>query len=84
MDGADDLQILLYIILPLSMPVLLTITLFYVVANWNLFFPAIIFITDGTKQPLQVLLRDLIWSMQLATQTASAEDMHPDRSALRR
>ncbi len=74
MDGANDLQILTNIILPLSMPVLLTITLFYTVANWNLFFPAIIFITDGSKQPLQVLLRNLIWSMQLATQTASAED----------
>ncbi len=74
MDGANDFQILTHIILPLSMPVLLTITLFYTVANWNLFFPAIIFITDGNKQPLQVLLRDMIWSMQLATQTASAED----------
>jgi putative aldouronate transport system permease protein len=73
-DGANDFQILTYIILPLAMPVLLTITLFYTVANWNLFFPAIIFITDGSKQPLQVMLRDMIWSMQLATQTASAED----------
>ncbi len=75
MDGANDFQILMHIILPLAMPVLLTITLFYSVANWNLFFPAIIFITDGSKQPLQVMLRDMIWSMQLATQTASAEDM---------
>ena len=74
-DGANDFQVLMYIILPLAMPVLLTITLFYSVANWNLFFPAIIFITDGSKQPLQVMLRDMIWSMQLATQTASADDM---------
>jgi putative aldouronate transport system permease protein len=73
-DGANDFQVLLNIILPLAMPVLLTITLFYTVANWNLFFPAIIFLTDGSKQPLQVMLRDMIWSMQLATQTASAED----------
>jgi putative aldouronate transport system permease protein len=74
-DGANDFQILMYVILPLATPVLLTITLFYTVANWNLFFPAIIFITDGSKQPLQVMLRDMIWSMQLATQTASAEDV---------
>lgn len=73
-DGANDFQVLINIILPLAMPVLLTITLFYTVANWNLFFPAIIFITDGSKQPLQVMLRDMIWSMQLAFQTASAED----------
>jgi putative aldouronate transport system permease protein len=75
MDGANDFQVLVYIILPLAMPVLLTITLFYSVANWNLFFPAIVFITDGSKQPLQVMLRDMIWSMQLATQTASADEM---------
>lgn len=74
-DGANDFQVLMYIILPLAMPVLLTITLFYSVANWNLFLPAIFFITDGSKQPLQVMLRDMIWSMQLATQTASADDM---------
>jgi putative aldouronate transport system permease protein len=74
-DGANDFQVLAYIILPLAMPVLLTITLFYSVANWNLFLPAIFFITDGNKQPLQVMLRDMIWSMQLATQTASADDV---------
>lgn len=74
MDGANDFQVLFYIILPLATPVLLTLTLFYAVANWNLFLPAIFFITDGNKQPLQVILRDMIWSMQLATQTASADD----------
>ena len=74
MDGANDFQILFLIILPLSVPVLLTLVLFYGVANWNLFLPAIFFITDGNKMPLQVILRDMIWSMQLATQTASASE----------
>jgi putative aldouronate transport system permease protein len=74
MDGANDFQILLLIILPLSVPVLLTLVLFYGVANWNLFLPAIFFITDGNKMPLQVILRDMIWSMQLSTQTASASE----------
>jgi putative aldouronate transport system permease protein len=74
-DGANDLQVLVSVILPLATPVLLTLTLLYAVANWNLFLPAIFFITDGNKQPLQVILRDMIWSMQLATQTASADDL---------
>ena len=30
---------------------------------------------DGNKQPLQVLLRDLIWSYQLMTETASTEEL---------
>jgi putative aldouronate transport system permease protein len=74
-DGANDLQILWRIMLPLAMPVLATLTLFYAVANWNLFLPAIFFINDGNKQPLQVLLRDLIWSYQLMTETAPTEEL---------
>ena len=74
-DGANDLQILWRIMLPLAMPVLATLTLFYAVANWNLFLPAIFFINDGSKQPLQVLLRDLIWSYQLMTETAPTEEL---------
>jgi putative aldouronate transport system permease protein len=72
-DGANDVQVLRQVILPLSMPVVMTLTLFYIVENWNMFLPAIFFINDGYKQPLQVVLRDMIWSLQLATQTASAD-----------
>jgi len=72
-DGANDLQVLWHIIIPLSTPVIMTLTLFYVVENWNMFLPAIFFINDGSKQPIQVILRDLIWSLQLQSQTASAD-----------
>ena len=72
-DGANDLQVLRHVILPISTPVVMTLMLFYAVENWNLFLPAIFFLNDGNKQPLQVILRDMIWSMQLMTQTASAE-----------
>ena len=72
-DGANDMQVLWHIMLPLAVPVIVTLTLFYAVLNWNLFLPAIFFINDGTKQPLQVLLRDLIWSYQLMTETAPSE-----------
>jgi len=74
-DGANDFQVLRYVTLPLSMPVIMTLTLFYAVENWNLFLPAIFFITDGNKQPVQVILRDMIWSLQLMTQTASADQL---------
>ncbi len=72
-DGANDMQVLWRVILPLSTPVIMTLTLFYIVENWNMFMPAIFFINDGKMQPLQVILRDLIWSLQLQTQTASAD-----------
>jgi putative aldouronate transport system permease protein len=72
-DGANDFQVLRYVTLPLSMPVIMTLTLFYAVENWNLFLPAIFFINDGNKQPVQVILRDMIWSLQLMSQTASPD-----------
>jgi putative aldouronate transport system permease protein len=72
-DGANDVQVLWHIIIPLSTPVIMTLMLFYIVEDWNMFLPAIFFINDGSKQPIQVILRDLIWSLQLQSQTASAD-----------
>jgi putative aldouronate transport system permease protein len=72
-DGANDMQVLVNIMLPLAVPVIGTLTLFYAVYYWNQFFPAVIFINNGNKQPVQVILRDLIWSAALTSQTASAE-----------
>lgn len=60
LDGAGELRLLLRIIFPLAVPVLLTIGLFYAVANWNTFFAAIFYIRDASLQPLQVVLRDLL------------------------
>jgi putative aldouronate transport system permease protein len=72
-DGANDLQVLWHVMIPLCTPVIMTLMLFYVVEDWNMFLPAIFFINDGSKQPVQVILRDLIWSLQLQSQTASAD-----------
>jgi putative aldouronate transport system permease protein len=72
-DGANDLQVLWHIMIPLCSPVIMTLMLFYIVEDWNMFLPAIFFINDGSKQPIQVILRDLIWSLQLQSQTASAD-----------
>ncbi|MDW8481578.1 MAG: carbohydrate ABC transporter permease [Meiothermus sp.] len=44
-DGANDWQVLWHVVLPLSRPILLTIGLFYGVANWNNFFEPILFLT---------------------------------------
>ncbi|WP_238177765.1 carbohydrate ABC transporter permease [Paenibacillus contaminans] len=59
-DGANPLQILLRIVVPLSLPSLATIGLFYGVAHWNAWFDAAIFINDYNKMPLQIILRDAI------------------------
>lgn len=59
-DGASEIKILLRIVLPLSLPVLATIFLFYFVANWNEYFRIILYISDRTKYTLQVILRSMI------------------------
>lgn len=60
MDGASPPVILLRIILPLSMPVIATIGLWYAVMHWNAWFDAAIYINDPRKLPLQLILRGML------------------------
>lgn len=59
-DGANDITILFRIILPISMPIIATFTLFYGVDRWNEWWNAMMYINDTRKYPLQLLLRNLI------------------------
>jgi putative aldouronate transport system permease protein len=60
MDGASHFHVLIRIYLPLSAPVLATVTLFYAVGYWNSFFNAIIFLNKPDYQPIQVILREVL------------------------
>jgi ABC-type sugar transport system, permease component len=59
-DGASEIRILGQIVLPLSMPIMATVGLFYSVGHWNEFFQAIIYISDNSLHPLQVILRGML------------------------
>ncbi|NOU85620.1 ABC transporter permease subunit [Paenibacillus sp. LMG 31460] len=59
-DGCNDLAILFRIVLPLSMPVIATFSLFFAVGHWNTFMSAVIYINDSAKWPIQVLLRSIV------------------------
>lgn len=59
-DGASNIRILFSIILPISLPVLATISLFYAVTYWNSYFHAMLFITSQELKPLQVFLLEMI------------------------
>ena len=63
-DGANDFQILLQIVLPLSMASLATLTLFYAVGKWNSFQDALYYISTKAYQPLQLKLYHLIKGSQ--------------------
>ena len=62
LDGANELQVLWNVILPLSKPILLTIGLFYAVFFWNEFFTPILYLKDNDLLPLPVLLRNILIS----------------------
>jgi putative aldouronate transport system permease protein len=59
-DGAGDLRVLRSIILPLSMPILMTVLLWGIVWHWNAWFDCLIYIRDGRRFVLQVILRKII------------------------
>ena len=60
-DGANDIIIFVKVFLPLSLPMLATIGLFFAVGNWNSWYNAMIFIPRNKEiWPLQMVLRDMI------------------------
>jgi len=60
MDGANDVQVLWKVFVPLSKPAIATITLFCIVSRWNGFFWAMVLLQSEEKIPLQVFLRHTI------------------------
>ena len=70
-DGANSWQVLWRIMLPLSSPILATISLWVIVSNWNAYFNCLLYITDPKKFVLQVVLRRIIMTDSKEMTTAS-------------
>lgn len=60
MDGANDLTILFRVVVPLSMPVIAVMILWYAVGHWNSYFSALIYLRDRELYPLQLILREIL------------------------
>lgn len=60
LDGANSLQFLIRIVLPLSGPILAVMGLYYGVGRWNSYFDALIYLNDKKMYPLQMFLRDIL------------------------
>ena len=71
-DGASDIRILFNIILPLSLPVIAVMILFYGVSHWNSWFNAMIYLRDRSLFPLQLVLRGILISNSTEAMTAGA------------
>jgi putative aldouronate transport system permease protein len=59
-DGANDITIMTKIYIPIAMPVIVTVALFYAVGHWNNWYSALLFIRDPNLRPLQLVLRSII------------------------
>lgn len=75
LDGAGEGRILFHIILPLSKPIIATLTLFYLVDRWNEWYNALIFIRDTEMQPLQLVLRSIVMESSIVNNVTSAAAM---------
>jgi putative aldouronate transport system permease protein len=73
-DGSGEFYTLFKIVMPLSMPVMATMFLFYAVSHWNSFFPALIYLNDKELYPLQIILRNIVVQGDLATQSSYTGD----------
>jgi putative aldouronate transport system permease protein len=68
-DGANDFTILWRVVLPLSLPALAVIVLFYAVAHWNAYFNALVYIRSRDLYPLQLVLREILITSNVESMT---------------
>ncbi|MFC4810994.1 carbohydrate ABC transporter permease [Paenibacillus sp. GCM10023250] len=73
-DGASNWRLFLTIVLPLSMPIIAVMALFYGVGNWNSYFSALIYLNDNAKYPLQLVLRQILVLQEMSAQGGAALD----------
>ncbi|TCM99736.1 multiple sugar transport system permease protein/putative aldouronate transport system permease protein [Paenibacillus sp. BK033] len=71
MDGANDIYILFRIILPISLPALATIGLFYALSYWNKWFDAVLYINDKDLYPLQYLIQRIMNNLDYINQISA-------------
>lgn len=61
LDGCNDFMVLLRIVIPLAVPILSAVMLFYFVSYWNRYTEAVMFINSNEKYTLQVMLRAIVF-----------------------
>lgn len=61
LDGCNDLMVLIRIVIPLAVPILSAVMLFYFVSYWNRYTEAVMFINSNEKYTLQVMLRAIVF-----------------------
>jgi len=76
-DGANEIQTLWRIILPLSKPILATFALFYAVGIWNDFMSPLLYLNDSSMWTLQMFLRQVTVATDLSMVQADQNELPP-------
>ena len=71
-DGASDEWVLVFVMVPLAMPTIAVLILYYAVFHWNAWFNAMIFLRKRDLYPLQLMLREILLQNQLDQQVNAA------------
>ena len=66
MDGCSDFRFLASVVIPISGAIIAVLMVFYAVSHWNAFFGALVFLKSESRYPLQLILRGILLSHQLA------------------
>jgi putative aldouronate transport system permease protein len=72
LDGCSDMSTFIYIVLPLTKPIIAVIVLYNSVWMWNSYFEGLIYLSSASKFPLQLVLRNILISSALQGQLASS------------
>ncbi len=67
-DGCSNERFFISIVLPLSKPIIAVVALYIAVSQWNSFFNPMIYLSDASKYPLQLVLRDMLAATNTGTE----------------
>ncbi|MHA7964901.1 carbohydrate ABC transporter permease [Paenibacillus sp. CAU 1782] len=73
-DGSSNLRLLRQIVLPLSMPIIAVMILFYSVTHWNAYFNAMLYLNNRELYPLQLLLREILVQSDMQDMVSLGDD----------
>ncbi|MEK4437196.1 carbohydrate ABC transporter permease [Paenibacillus sp. FSL K6-2862] len=73
-DGCSNFKLFFKIVLPLSMPIIAVMALFYGVGHWNSYFSAMIYLNDSAQYPLQLVLRQILVLQEMSAQGSGMMD----------
>lgn len=79
-DGASDLTVFFKLVIPLSKPILMTVTLFVAINHWNSWFDAYLYTSSQNLKPMQSILVEIL--NQYQTGTTASQQMSNAKSGL--